>query len=230
MKHICAVIMTSLFIVLCVLLVTESRDVTGKYEACIKQAKEQEKKGLYLNAISKYKEALEIYNEDQNIKYQIVCNYKNMGNLDSWITAAKLFVDNFPEDIDDTILISAYREIIEYYYENKDYENLIPLLNQLRDKTFSSDANMLKEKVIDYYQEIRSIYTVINCNAEYISDFYQNFALEKLEGESNQYLISETGNHYNEEKFEEIFLLDAKNGYSLVKEMDNIRFIQRMGI
>lgn len=218
MKHICAVIMTSLFIVLCVLLVTESRDVTGKYEACIKQAKEQEKKGLYLNAISKYKEALEIYNGDQNIKYQIVCNYKNMGNLDSWITAAKLFVDNFPEDIDDTILISTYREIIEYYYENKDYENLIPLLNQLRDKTFSSDANILKEKVIDYYQEIRSIYTVINCNAEYISDFYQNFALEKLEGESNQYLISETGNHYNEEKFEEIFLLDAKNGYSLVKE------------
>lgn len=229
MKHLCALVMTGLFIVLCVLLVTESRDITGEYEACIKQAKEQEEKGLYLNAISKYKEALGIYNGDQNIKYQIVCNYKNMGDLNSWIVAAKLFADNFPKDIDDSVLINVYDEMVEFYYENKDYENLIPLLNQLRNKVFISDAGVLQEKVANYYKEIRSFYTIITCDAEYISDFYQNLALEKSKEETGQYLISETGTHYNEKAFEEIFLLDAQNGYRLVKEQGQYKIYTEDG-
>ena len=76
MKHIVAIAMSGMFIILCVLLVTESSSITNEYETYINQAKAEEKKGLYLNAINYYQSALEVYDEDQNVKYQIVKDYK----------------------------------------------------------------------------------------------------------------------------------------------------------
>ena len=92
MKHIVAIAMSGMFIILCVLLVTESSSITNEYETYINQAKAEEKKGLYLNAINYYQSALEVYDEDQNVKYQIVKDYKNMGNIEGWLDTALLFI------------------------------------------------------------------------------------------------------------------------------------------
>lgn len=229
MKHLCAVFMAGMLVLLCVLLVTESKGVEENYEACIRQAKEQEEKGLYLNAISSYKDALEIYDEDPEIKYQILCDYKQMGDMENWNFAADLFIQNFPEDTEDGTLVRLYGEMADFYYENKDYEELVPLLNELRKKRFLSDASQLQEKVNAYYQEIRSIYTVINCDSPYLSDFYQGFAVKTMEGVMGQFLVMENGEAYHAEPFEEIFLLDKEKGYSLVKEQGQYKVYTAAG-
>lgn len=229
MKHICAVLMAGMLIALCVLLVTESKGVEKTYEAYLRQAREQEERGLYLNAISSYKEALEVYDGDPEVKYRILCDYKSMGDMESWLFASKLFIENFPKDTKDEMLVKLYGEILDFYYEGKDYEELIPLLKKLREKKFLSDAAALQEKVTAYYQEISSIYTVINCDASYLSDFYQGVAVKTVEAVSGQSLIMETGENYNAEPFEEIFLLNKEKGYSLVKEQGKYKVYTATG-
>ena len=132
MKHIVAIAMSGMFIILCVLLVTESSSITNEYETYINQAKAEEKKGLYLNAINYYQSALEVYDEDQNIKYQIVKDYKSMGNIEGWLDTVLLFIKNYPAEADKAILIDAYNEVLSYYYENKEYDALVPMLSSLR--------------------------------------------------------------------------------------------------
>ena len=154
MKHIVAIAMSGMFIILCVLLVTESSSITNEYETYINQAKAEEKKGLYLNAINYYQSALEVYDEDQNIKYQIVKDYKSMGNIEGWLDTVLLFIKNYPAEADKAILIDAYNEVLSYYYENKEYDALVPMLSSLRGGELAKSNKDFSKKIEDYYYNI----------------------------------------------------------------------------
>lgn len=218
MKHIVAAAMPVMLVILCVLLVTESRNVTNEYETYINKAQSEEEKGLYLNAISYYQEALGVYDKDQKIKYQIVKDYKDMGNIEGWLSAVISFIDNYPEDTDKSMLAGAYRELLGYYYGQKDYDNLIPLLVKLRDEKIINEDKKLGKLVEKYYDEVASIYTVTSCGAGYISDFYNGYAVMEKNNGRDKYLVAADGSVYTDKPYEDIYILDAVSGYSVVKE------------
>ena len=218
MKHIVAIAMSGMFIILCVLLVTESSSITNEYETYINQAKAEEKKGLYLNAINYYQSALEVYDEDQNVKYQIVKDYKNMGNIEGWLDTALLFIKNYPAEADKAILIDAYNEVLSYYYENKEYDALVPMLSSLRGGELAKSNKDFSKKIEDYYYNISSVYTTIKWEAEYLSDFYNGYFTMSQNNGKDKYLVSGSGSIYNEKAYEDICILDDVLGYSLVKE------------
>lgn len=218
MKHLVAAAMTVMLLALCFLLVTESRSVTNEYEGHIKNAEEEEEKGLYLNAINSYQMALDVYDEDWNIKYKIVEDYYQMGDIEGWEDAILLFINGYPEDGDKKLLAEAYIKILDYYYENKDYSELIPMIERLKEEKFVKKSADLEKKTEEYYNEISAIYTINACQADNISDFYAGYAKASYEDGKQNYLITENSGKYNELAYDDIFILDSERGYSLVKE------------
>jgi len=218
MKHLVAVAMSGMLVILCVLLVTESRNVTSEYETNLSQAKEEEEKGLYLNAISYYQAALEIYDGDIDVKYRIVKAYKNMGNTEGWLEAVLAFIKNYPAGMKKETLIDAYKEVLDYYYAAEEYDNLVPMLLELRGGKLAEGDKKLKEKVEKYYDEVASVYTITKCAADYLSDFYNGYSAMYKNNGQDAYLISYDGSLYMDKAYEDICILDSVLGYVLVKE------------
>lgn len=218
MKHIVAILMPGMFVLLCVLLVTESKSVTSEYESYIKQAEAEEKKGLYLNAIGYYQSALEVYDEDTRIKYQIVKDYKNMGNIEGWLETVLLFIKNYPDGEDKKFLIEAYTDVLDYYYGQQDYSNLVPLLLELRGGSLADSNKGLNDKIEKYYDEVASVYTINKCEADSLSDFYNGYAKMSKNNKKDFYLVADDGSFYSDKAYEDIYILDNVSGYALVKE------------
>lgn len=218
MKHIVAIAMSGMFVILCVLLVTESKNVTNEYETYLSQAKEEEEKGLYLNAISYYQAALEVYDEDIDIKYQIVKDYKNMGNTEGWLEAVLSFIGHYPDGAKKEVLADAYKEVIDYYYKAEDYDGLVPMLLELRGGKLAESDEGLKQKIEKYYNEVAAVYTVTKCDADYLSDFYNGYATMYKNNGSEAYLAAFDGSLYSDKAYEDIYILNDTLGYALVKE------------
>lgn len=218
MKHLIAIAMSGMLVILCVLLVTESKNVTNEYETYIKQAKEEEEKGLYLNAINYYQSALDVYDKDIKIKYQIVKDYKNMGNTNGWLEAVLSFINNYPKEAKKEFLIEAYKEVLDYYYTQQDYNGLVPMLLELRNSTLSKNDEELDKKIEKYYDEVASVYTVTKCGADSLSDFYNGYAKMSKNNSKDWYLAAPDGNLYTDKAYEEIYIIDNILGYFLVKE------------
>ncbi len=218
MKHIIAIAMSGMLVILCVLLVTESKNVTNEYETYIKQAEQEEEKGLYINAINYYQSALEVYDKDIKIKYQIVKDYKDMGNTNGWLEAILSFIENYPKEAKNKFLIEAYKEVLDYYYTQQDYDGLVPVLLELRGGLLAESDEELNKKIEKYYDEVASVYTVTKCDADSISDFYNGYARMSKNNNKDWYLAAPDGSLYTDKAYEEIYILDNVLGYFLVKE------------
>ncbi len=210
--------MSGMLVILCVLLVTELKNVTNEYETYIKQAEQEEEKGLYINAINYYQSALEVYDKDIKIKYQIVKDYKDMGNTNSWLEAILSFIENYPKEDKNKFLIEAYKEVLDYYYTQQDYDGLVPVLLELRGGLLAESDEELNKKIEKYYDEVASVYTVTKCGADSISDFYNGYARMSKNNNKDWYLAAPDGSLYTDKAYEEIYILDNVLGYFLVKE------------
>ena len=156
-KKILSLILCLLLVVTWAYVLKQTVDDTSTEKKLKAYIAENEKKQLYKNVVTGYKELIAYEADIKNYK-ALAESYRNLGDLDAYEEALKRVISLFPEDNE------AYCKLMEFYQQKKDHRSAIDIYGSLPESLKDSDRI---EKV---FEKSRYAYGFLSSAYQSISD------------------------------------------------------------
>ncbi|MBS6194839.1 MAG: WG repeat-containing protein [Clostridiales bacterium] len=176
-----------------------------KVEEHLKKAENYEKKGIYVDAVAEYEEALKYRKDDPEISVRMAQDYLATGETKKFVSVCQQTAEANQEDT------TALNLLMEYYVDNG-YQN--KAVKYLSDFTETYPEN---ENAQAWMLELKGTYTTIYCRYKQLAPFVNNTMVVSEEGRYG--IASSTGTALVEPEYEEAHPFSA-DGFALVVRED----------
>lgn len=185
------------------------------YQENVKNAETFEERELYLDAIEEYEAAMQYRKDTSELMLKIAYDYRNMGDMESYITQLKSVVSQYgPKQ-------EAVKNIYDYYSEKKREDDAIEYIVDLKNK-YPEDA-----VVEQYYGQIRKSYYELYHSFQYLEAYMGTYAVYEYEGKKG--IIDSAGEIVLEAAYDDIRVpLKTADGFP-VKAGNQVYFISEKG-
>lgn len=197
------------------LAISESVNNPRKVQEHLQKAAELEKKGIYVDAVTEYEQALEYDPDDADIYIKMADAYLNSGNSSKFTSTCAKTAETFQEDTE------ALDRLMNYYVEN-DYED-----RAVKYLVGFLEAYPENENAKKWFSELKGSYTELYCRYEEMSGIENDSMVVMEEGLYG--MVNAEGKEIIETEYEELHPF-SEDGFALVKKEDGISlYIDRDG-
>ena len=183
--------------------VSEAVNNPKKVQEHLQKAAELEEKGIYVDAVTEYEQALEYAPEDSDIYIRMADAYRNGGDSRKFTSTCEKAAEAFQEDT------KAMNLLMEYYMEN-DYES-----KAVKYLTNFLEAYPDNENAQKWFLELKGSYTELYCRYEEMSDIVNDSMVVMEDG---LYGIADAeGREIIAAEYEELQPF-SKDGFALAKK------------
>ena len=183
--------------------VSEAVNNPKKVQEHLQKAAELEEKGIYVDAVTEYEQALEYAPEDSDIYIRMADAYRNGGDSRKFTSTCEKAAEAFQEDT------KAMDLLMEYYMEN-DYES-----KAVKYLTNFLEAYPDNENAQKWFLELKGSYTELYCRYEEMSDIVNDSMVVMEDG---LYGIADAeGREIIAAEYEELQPF-SKDGFALAKK------------
>lgn len=187
----------------------------NKYQENVKNAESFEERELYLDAIGEYEAAMQYRKDTSELMLRIACAYRDMGDMESYITQLKSIVSQYgPRE-------EAVKNIYDYYSDKNREDDAIEYIADLKEK-YPEDA-----VVEQYYGQIRKSYYALYHSFQQLEEYLGVYAVYEYEGKKG--IIDSAGEIVLEAVYDDIRVpLKMTDGFP-VKAGNQVYFISEKG-
>lgn len=187
------------------LAISETLGNPGKAEAHVIKAEELEKKGIYVDAVTEYEEALKYEPDNPQIFVKMAKAYLESGNSKKFVDICKKTAESYQKNSD------ALDSLMEYYVENNYQSKAVRYLNDFVE-IYPDNENAEK-----WFLELKGSYTRLYCHFEEMGNITNN-SMVVFDGKFYG-ILDALGKSVIENEYAELYPF-SDDGFALAKEAD----------